>query len=86
MKATKSYPKFSKFSHHFRNSAVDISVVIPSFNSSSYITETLESILASANYASDINSEIIVVDGASTDNTMDLIREFANRNSSIAIK
>jgi glycosyltransferase involved in cell wall biosynthesis len=48
---------------------VSISVVIPTFNSSQYIEETLESVFAQS--YSDI--EIVIVDDGSTDNTIEVV-------------
>lgn len=55
-----------------------ISVVVPTFNSAAYLAATLESILAQ-DYP---DLEVIVVDGASTDGTVDIIRRYAGRLAS----
>ena len=52
-----------------------VSVVIPAYNSSKWIGETLESVLAQ-DYAP---FEVIVVDDGSTDNTVDVVRRFGER-------
>jgi glycosyltransferase involved in cell wall biosynthesis len=52
-----------------------ISVIIPTFNEERYIRPTLES-LAQQSYR---NFELIIKDGLSTDGTVDIAREFADR-------
>ncbi|PSB32751.1 glycosyltransferase family 2 protein [Chlorogloea sp. CCALA 695] len=51
-----------------------ISIVIPSFNQGSYIEQTITSILGQ--YYS--NLELIVIDGGSTDCTLDIINKYAH--------
>ncbi len=51
-----------------------ISIVIPSYNQGHFISETLESIV-SQNYP---NLELIVVDGGSSDETVSVIRRYAD--------
>lgn len=52
-----------------------ISVVIPSFNKSKFIGQTLESII-SQKYE---NLEVIIQDGGSTDGTLEIIKRYANK-------
>ena len=52
-----------------------ISVVVPSFNQGRYLRETLESVL-SQHYPT---LEIFVMDGGSTDQSLDIIREYSSR-------
>jgi len=52
-----------------------VSIVIPAYNSSPYLSNTLESALGQT-YA---DREIIVVDDGSTDNTPSLLKSFGNR-------
>jgi len=55
-----------------------ISVVVPSFNQAKFIEQTLDSLLAEGFP----HLEVVVVDGASTDATADVLRAFGPRLSS----
>jgi abequosyltransferase len=54
---------------------IKLSVCIPTYNRAAFIGETLESILSQANGA----VEVVVVDGASTDGTSEVVASFQNR-------
>jgi glycosyltransferase involved in cell wall biosynthesis len=56
-----------------------LSICIATYNRACYISATLESIIPQL----DDDVELLVVDGASTDNTEDIVREFAQKESRI---
>ena len=58
-----------------------ISVIIPCHNSAEYISETLDSLLAS----SWKNFEVLAIDDASSDNTVDILRSYQQRDNRIHI-
>ena len=49
-----------------------VSIIMPSFNTGKYITETIESVLAQS-YK---NWELIIVDDCSSDNTDEVVRTY----------
>ncbi len=53
-----------------------VSVVIPLYNKEAYILQTLQSVL-NQTYA---NLECVIVDDGSTDNSVDIVREFISKN------
>jgi glycosyltransferase involved in cell wall biosynthesis len=61
---------------HWANSFYPrLSVIVPSFNQGEYIEETLLSII-NQHYP---NLELIVIDGGSTDNSVDIIRKYSDK-------
>ncbi len=54
-----------------------ISIVTPSYNQGQYLEKTIESIL-SQNYP---NLELIIIDGGSTDESINILRRYENRIS-----
>lgn len=56
-----------------------VSIITISFNSSSTIKRAIESVIAQK----DINLEYIIIDGASKDNTVAIIKEYAEKNPCI---
>jgi glycosyltransferase involved in cell wall biosynthesis len=61
---------------------LDLSIVIPAFNSSKFIVKCLESIFT--DFKND-NFEVIVVNDCSTDNTLQLIEAFASKEKRIRV-
>ncbi len=59
-----------------RSSWVKISIITPCFNSERYIEETIESVLGQRG---DFEIDYILVDGGSTDNTLNVVRKYKER-------
>lgn len=58
-----------------------VSVIMPTWNSARYVAQSIESVLAQS-YS---NLELIITDDASTDNTPDILRDYAQRDSRVRI-
>tara|TARA_B110000211_G_C13912542_1_gene479018 strand:+ start:11 stop:805 length:795 start_codon:yes stop_codon:yes gene_type:complete len=58
-----------------------VSIVMPAFNASQYIEETLDSIIAQTHQ----NWELVIVDDASTDDTVDIISRYTAIDSRIRL-
>ncbi len=55
------------------NKPLTISIVTPSFNQGPFLAETIESVLGQAG---DFAIDYIIVDGGSTDNSVDIIKRY----------
>lgn len=58
-----------------------ISFIMPTYNSAVYVRRTLDSVLA----AMDADSELVCVDDGSTDNTVDILREYEDKDPRITV-
>lgn len=58
-----------------------ISIIIPAYNTSRYITKAIESALEQTEQ----NIEVIVVDDASTDNTVEVVKSFTDKRLKILV-
>jgi len=58
-----------------------VTVVIPCFNAQAFLPRTLESVLAQTH----VNLEIIVVDDASSDRSVEIVRSYAARDSRVRL-
>lgn len=66
----------SKVRYLLVGSALDVSVIVPTWNEENYLQKCLRSL---TNQASSKPLEIIVVDGGSTDRTVEIAEEFSDR-------
>jgi len=64
------------------NSIPLVSVVIPTYNSENYIEEALTSVLTQSH----THFEVLIVDDASTDRTIDIITQFSKGDSRVVIE
>jgi len=62
---------------------VKISIITPSFNQDKYIKSTLESVL---NQKGDFDLQLIVIDGGSTDNSLNILNKYSNKITLISEK
>lgn len=60
---------------------IEVSIITPCYNSAATVSQTIESVLAQ----SFKNWELIVVDDASTDNTVDIINSYVDLDSRIRL-
>ena len=59
-----------------------VSVIMPTFNASRYLADSIESIL-SQTYT---NLELLITDDCSTDNTRNILKEFSERDKRVKVK
>jgi len=65
-------------------STLFLSIIIPAYNEEKRLPETLELVLSFCN-AKDYSSEILVVENGSTDRTLQIAQEFAEKYSKISV-
>lgn len=68
-----------------RNLNIDLSVIVPTLNSSTFIEQTLQT-LSHTLKINKLQSEIIIVDDFSLDNTISVILNFVKQNQGLNIK
>ena len=61
---------------------IQVSVIIPMFNSDEWIRECLDSVITQMN---DVNLEILVVDDGSSDNSVDIVQAYCDRFQNIKL-
>lgn len=59
----------------------DVSVIMPTWNAADFVEATVESVLASQH----VELELIIVDDASTDNTVEVLKRLARKDSRIRL-
>ena len=62
---------------------VDFSIIIPCYNCEQYITKSIDLILSISNIPQ--NFEILIIDDKSTDNTLEILKEFHRRDNRIRV-
>lgn len=72
----------SVLSPDFIGSKFDLSIIIPFFNSSQYVGRCLDSVLSKTGK---LNVEIICIDDCSSDNTLELLKNYAEQDSSVKV-
>lgn len=72
----------SVLSSDFIGLKVDLSIIIPFFNSSRYVGRCLDSVLSKTG---NLNVEIICIDDCSSDNTLELLKNYAEQHSSVKV-
>ena len=53
----------------------DVTVVTPSYQQASFIEETIQSVLSQTG----VNTEYLVMDGGSTDGTLEILKKYRSR-------
>ncbi len=67
-----------------QTTSMTYSIVIPAYNESARLSETLEKVLAYTRQQ-DWDAEVIVVNDGSRDNTADIVREFAQKDQAVRL-
>jgi len=75
---TKLLTKISEISPEYRDK---VSIIMPVYNSEKYLEETINSVLGQS-YS---NFELIIVDDGSTDNSLNISREFAKEDKRVTV-
>lgn len=65
-----------------KNSKIEVSVIIPLFNSSEWIRECFDSVIAQMN---DVALEILIIDDESSDNSIDIVQTYCDRYQNIKL-
>lgn len=60
---------------------IQVSIITPTYNSAKYVAETIESVLAQTYQ----DWEMLITDDCSTDNTWEILSEYANKDARIKI-
>jgi glycosyltransferase involved in cell wall biosynthesis len=72
LRKTQSKPKT-------KSKLLKISIITPSYNQGHFIERTIKSIVTQAGIGKDFELEYIIMDGASTDNTVEIIKRYAKK-------
>ena len=56
-----------------------LSIITPSYNQEKYIERTIKSVVTQKGINTEYELEYIIIDGASTDNSVDIIKKYANK-------
>ena len=59
-----------------------VSVIMPTYNAGKFLADSIESVLAQT-YT---NLELLITDDGSTDNTIDILKDFSERDKRVKVK
>ncbi|TLQ02815.1 glycosyltransferase family 2 protein [Pediococcus stilesii] len=68
---------------NIRMKIMQLSIIIPTYNSEKYIRQTLNSLITGTEYAS--NVEILVFDDGSIDRTLEIVNEYAQKDDRLRV-